>query len=217
MQFVLAELAGTGTMNMTEPQAGSDLAAVRSKAVPQGDGTYRIHGQKDRARNHSGADARNRQQAFVDFMIPIVKGCSTEIAQEIASLGVQVHGATGFIEESGATQHFRDARFTTIHEDTTGIQANDLSLRAKIVTARYYADCLLPQASGLAQAVIHGGEAVLALDMARFWLSHDRSGASISMVVPAKAGTHTWSPPFVQASAVRLQAGNDCSHTSGLR
>ena len=66
-----------------------------------------------------------RHQAFVDFMIPIVKGCSTETAQEVASLGVQVHGGMGFIEETGAAQHYRDARITTIYEGTTGIQAND--------------------------------------------------------------------------------------------
>ena len=54
--------------------------------------------------------ARKRHQAFVDFMIPIVKGCSTETAQEVASLGIQVHGGMGFIEETGAAQHYRDAR-----------------------------------------------------------------------------------------------------------
>ena len=71
-------------------------------------------------------EARKRHQAFVDFMIPIVKGWSTEIAQEVTSLGVQVHGGMGFIEETGAAQHYRDARIITIYEGTTGIQANDL-------------------------------------------------------------------------------------------
>jgi hypothetical protein len=80
----------------------------------------------DNARRHPEAEARKRHQAFVDFMIPIVKGCSTELAQELTSLGVQVHGGMGFIEESGAAQHYRDARITTIYEGTTGIQANDL-------------------------------------------------------------------------------------------
>ena len=80
----------------------------------------------DNAHRHPDAEARKRHQAFVDFMIPIVKGCSTETAQEIASLGIQVHGGMGFIEETGAAQHFRDARITTIYEGTTGIQANDL-------------------------------------------------------------------------------------------
>src|SRR5687767_15393677 len=65
-------------------------------------------------------------QAFVDLMIPVVKGWSTETGIEIASLGVQVHGGMGFIEETGAAQYLRDARITTIYEGTTGIQANDL-------------------------------------------------------------------------------------------
>jgi alkylation response protein AidB-like acyl-CoA dehydrogenase len=65
-------------------------------------------------------------QAFVDLMIPVVKGWSTETGIEVASLGVQVHGGMGFIEETGAAQHLRDARITTIYEGTTGIQAMDL-------------------------------------------------------------------------------------------
>jgi len=69
---------------------------------------------------------RKQSQAFVDLMIPIVKGWSTETGIEIASLGVQVHGGMGFVEETGAAQYLRDARITTIYEGTTGIQAMDL-------------------------------------------------------------------------------------------
>jgi alkylation response protein AidB-like acyl-CoA dehydrogenase len=71
-------------------------------------------------------EERKRHQAFVDLMIPVVKGWSTETGIEVASLGVQVHGGMGFIEETGAAQHLRDARITTIYEGTTGIQAMDL-------------------------------------------------------------------------------------------
>jgi len=71
-------------------------------------------------------EERMRHQAFVDLMIPVVKGWSTETGIDVASLGVQVHGGMGFIEETGAAQHLRDARITTIYEGTTGIQANDL-------------------------------------------------------------------------------------------
>ena len=223
----------------------------------------------DNARGHPEADARKRHQAFVDLMIPIVKGWSTEVAQDVTYLGVQVHGGMGFIEETGAAQHYRDARIITIYEGTTGIQANDLLgrktardagavayqvagdidrvaaklashgdrslqaiglslasataalqgaiewvvrtygenprvahagsvpylqlwgivaggwqmgraallaaqqlvsgqgdtefLRAKIATARFYADSMLPQASGLAHTITEGGESVLAL------------------------------------------------------
>ncbi|MEO8303920.1 MAG: acyl-CoA dehydrogenase [Betaproteobacteria bacterium] len=79
----------------------------------------------DNAHRHPDPEARKRHQAFVDFMIPIVKAWSTESGQEVASLGIQVHGGMGFIEETGAAQQFRDSRITTIYEGTTGIQAND--------------------------------------------------------------------------------------------
>ena len=98
----------------------------------------------DNARRHPDPDIRKRHQAFVDLMIPIVKGWSTETAQEVTYLGVQVHGGMGFIEETGAAQHYRDARIITIYEGTTGIQANDLigrkTARDGGATARAVAD-----------------------------------------------------------------------------
>ena len=228
----------------------------------------------DNARANPDAAARAKGQAFADFMIPIVKGWSTEVGQEVASLGIQVHGGMGFIEETGAAQHLRDARITTIYEGTTGIQANDLIgrktardagavakaiageidkiaarlaartepslqaiglqlaaatadvkaavewmvpsygqhprqahagavaylklwglavggwqmgraalvaadklaagggdrkfLEAKIATARFYADSLLPQVSALSHSIVHGGESALALTADEF-------------------------------------------------
>ncbi|HKE38534.1 MAG TPA: acyl-CoA dehydrogenase C-terminal domain-containing protein [Casimicrobiaceae bacterium] len=80
----------------------------------------------DRAHRHPDAETRKRELAFAELMIPIVKGWSTEMGQQMASLGIQVHGGMGFIEETGAAQYARDARITTIYEGTTGIQANDL-------------------------------------------------------------------------------------------
>jgi hypothetical protein len=80
----------------------------------------------DNAYRHPDAEARKRHLAFGELMIPIVKGYSTELAQELTSLGVQVHGGMGYVEETGAAQHLRDVRITTIYEGTTGIQANDL-------------------------------------------------------------------------------------------
>jgi acyl-CoA dehydrogenase len=81
---------------------------------------------RDAALRHDDRAVRRDNQAFVDLMIPVVKGWSTETAIDIASLGVQVHGGMGFVEETGAAQYYRDARITTIYEGTTGIQANDL-------------------------------------------------------------------------------------------
>ncbi|WP_418320491.1 acyl-CoA dehydrogenase [Piscinibacter sakaiensis] len=80
----------------------------------------------DAAHRHPDAEVRKRNQTFYEFMVPLVKGYSTEMSIEVASLGVQVHGGMGFIEETGAAQHYRDARILTIYEGTTAIQANDL-------------------------------------------------------------------------------------------
>ncbi|MFG6414827.1 acyl-CoA dehydrogenase [Roseateles sp. DC23W] len=80
----------------------------------------------DAAHHHPDADARQQNQAFYDFMVPLVKGYSTEMSLEVTSLGVQVHGGMGFIEETGAAQYYRDAKILTIYEGTTAIQANDL-------------------------------------------------------------------------------------------
>jgi 3-(methylthio)propanoyl-CoA dehydrogenase len=80
----------------------------------------------DAARLHPQAEERERHQAFADLMIPVVKGWCTENSVDIASLGIQVHGGVGFVEETGAAQYLRDARITPIYEGTTGIQANDL-------------------------------------------------------------------------------------------
>ena len=80
----------------------------------------------DAAHAHPDAEARKQNHAFYEFMVPLVKGLSTEMSLDVASLGVQVHGGMGFIEETGAAQFLRDAKILTIYEGTTAIQANDL-------------------------------------------------------------------------------------------
>jgi 3-(methylthio)propanoyl-CoA dehydrogenase len=83
----------------------------------------------DLSNHHPDRAERAQHQALLDLLTPIVKGWCTEQAVEIASLGVQIHGGMGFIEETGAAQFYRDARITTIYEGTTGIQALDLVSR----------------------------------------------------------------------------------------
>ncbi|HEY5581729.1 MAG TPA: acyl-CoA dehydrogenase [Rhodoferax sp.] len=80
----------------------------------------------DAAHHHADAEVRKQNQAFYEFMVPLIKGYSTEMSLEVTSLGVQVHGGMGFIEETGAAQYYRDAKILTIYEGTTAIQANDL-------------------------------------------------------------------------------------------
>ena len=71
-------------------------------------------------------DAAKQAKLDVDFLTPIAKGYATDMGMETASLGVQIHGGMGFIEEAGAAQHYRDARIAAIYEGTNGIQAMDL-------------------------------------------------------------------------------------------
>jgi 3-(methylthio)propanoyl-CoA dehydrogenase len=80
----------------------------------------------DASHHHPDAEVRKQNAAFYEFMVPLVKGYSTEMSLEVTSLGVQVHGGMGFIEETGAAQYYRDAKILTIYEGTTAIQANDL-------------------------------------------------------------------------------------------
>jgi len=80
----------------------------------------------DAAHHHPDAQTRAQNATFYEFMVPLVKGYSTEMSQEVTSLGVQVHGGMGFIEETGCAQYYRDAKILTIYEGTTAIQANDL-------------------------------------------------------------------------------------------
>jgi len=111
------------------------LLLMKSRTQATRSLAYVVAGGRDLAMRHPNEGYRKRNQAFVDLMTPVVKGWSTETGIEIASLGIQVHGGMGYIEETGAAQHWRDARITTIYEGTTGIQANDLVGR-KIIRDR---------------------------------------------------------------------------------
>jgi 3-(methylthio)propanoyl-CoA dehydrogenase len=127
----------------------------------------------DAGRLHPNAEERARHQAFADLLIPVVKGWCTENSVDIASLGVQVHGGVGFVEETGAAQFLRDARITPIYEGTTAIQANDLigrklardsgsAARAVIAEMRTLESALRaePDLSGLAQPFLAAIEAL---------------------------------------------------------
>jgi alkylation response protein AidB-like acyl-CoA dehydrogenase len=108
------------------PDVRRMLMLMKSQAEATRALAYTTAASMDLAHKHPDSGERKRHQAFVDLMIPVVKGWSTETGIEVASLGVQVHGGMGFVEETGAAQYLRDARITTIYEGTTGIQAMDL-------------------------------------------------------------------------------------------
>ena len=115
----------------------------------------------DAAHHHADEATRKVNNAFYDFMVPIVKGWSTEMSIDVASTGVQVHGGMGFIEETGAAQHYRDARILTIYEGTTAIQANDLVGRKTLRDGGELAKNLLGQVTATAAELISSGNAEL--------------------------------------------------------
>jgi 3-(methylthio)propanoyl-CoA dehydrogenase len=109
---------------------------------------------------HAAADeaSRRQNQAVYDFLVPVVKGYSTEMSIEITSLGVQVHGGMGFIEETGAAQHYRDARILTIYEGTTAIQANDFVGRKTVRDGGAVAKAICAQIAVTEQDLAAHGE-----------------------------------------------------------
>jgi len=122
------DLAGGGKSVpiIRQPDVRRMLMSMKTQTEAMRALAYVVAAAMDAAHRHPDKAERAKQQAFVDLMIPVVKGWSTETGIEVASTGVQIHGGMGFIEETGAAQHLRDARITAIYEGTTGIQANDL-------------------------------------------------------------------------------------------
>ena len=142
---------------------------------------YYAAGELDRSKHHPDKQQRAQHQARLDLLTPVVKGWCTEVAVEIASTGVQVHGGMGFIEETGAAQYLRDARISTIYEGTTGIQANDLIGRKVGAENGATALALIAEMRGLDAGLAAAGEgfaamrtvyvqAVNALEAATQWL-----------------------------------------------
>ncbi len=143
---------------------------------------YVLAADLDLAHKHPDEAERRRRQARVDLLIPVLKGWCTELAVEVTSLGVQVYGGMGFIEETGACQYLRDARIAPIYEGTTGIQAADLVGRklpadkgwamAALIGEMRAVEPQLAQADGADFASIRAAlrDGVLALEQATQWV-----------------------------------------------
>ncbi|PPR75419.1 MAG: hypothetical protein CFH05_00702, partial [Alphaproteobacteria bacterium MarineAlpha3_Bin4] len=108
------------------PDVKRMLLSMKSQTEATRAVAYFVASQLDTARRHPDAAQRAEAQALVDFLIPVVKAWSSDTGIAVADTGIQIHGGMGFIEESGAPQHLRDARIAAIYEGTNGIQANDL-------------------------------------------------------------------------------------------
>ncbi|MFA5488146.1 MAG: acyl-CoA dehydrogenase [Candidimonas sp.] len=139
---------------------------------------------RDMADRHADAAARERHKALYEFLVPLVKAYSTEMALEVVSLGVQVHGGMGYIEETGVAQYYRDARILPIYEGTTAIQANDFIgrkvLRDGGATAKAFMAEVGATVSALEQAAAQGdrdqdGLSLMARRLAEAADAHERA------------------------------------------
>jgi 3-(methylthio)propanoyl-CoA dehydrogenase len=160
----------------------------------------------DASHHHPDAATRKQNQAFYEFMVPLVKGYSTEMSLDVASLGVQVHGGMGFIEETGAAQYLRDAKILTIYEGTTAIQANDLVGRKTSRDGGQGAKAIAAQVEATEQLL-----AKRSSDNAKAMLKHLRAARLAFIdVVDFVAGNTKASPNAVFAGSVPylMLAGN---------
>jgi alkylation response protein AidB-like acyl-CoA dehydrogenase len=195
------ELGGSGSKPapiIRHPDVRRMLMSMKSQAEAARALAYVTAAAIDKAHHHTDREVRARHQAFVDLMIPVVKGWSTESAIEVASTGIQVHGGMGFIEETGAAQYLRDARITTIYEGTTGIQANDLIGRKVAREGGATAKAVFAQIDSTVAALRDAGSADLGVIGARLATGRKAAGESVDWIV-ATSGTD---PKAVHAGAV---------------
>jgi len=152
----------------------------------------------DAAHHHADAEMRKQNQAFYEFMVPLVKGYSTEMSLDVASLGVQVHGGMGFIEETGAAQYLRDAKILTIYEGTTAIQANDLVGRKTLRDGGQVAKAVAAQIEKTEAELIKLGSTEAKVVAARLSAARQAFGRVVDFMV----GTMKASPNAVFAGSV---------------
>lgn len=138
----------------------------------------------DAAHHHTDDATRKANQTFYEYLVPIVKGWSTEMSIDVTSTGVQVHGGMGFIEETGAAQHYRDARILTIYEGTTAIQANDLVGRKTVRDGGATAKAIIAQVRETETALMQHGSA----DLAAIGVQLAAGAAALEEVVTYVAG-----------------------------
>ncbi|CAD6550271.1 acyl-CoA dehydrogenase [Paraburkholderia metrosideri] len=159
------------------------LATMRSLTEASRALAYVAAAHCDIAHRHADEATRAEHQAIYEYLVPIVKGWSTELSIDVTSLGVQVHGGMGFIEETGAAQYYRDARILPIYEGTTAIQANDLIGRKTLRDGGKVAKALLAGVSETVEAL--GSQQGAAFASMKKYLAqgHDSLSAVVDFVV----------------------------------
>ncbi len=173
---------GSRVTIINHPDVRRMLMTMKAQVEAMRAFNYTIAKHMDMAAHHADPAVRQANQMRLELLIPVVKAWCSELSIEITSLGVQVFGGMGFVEETGAAQYFRDARITTIYEGTTGIQAADLVGRklvlnkgaamANLIADMHAVEEQLGTAGGDDLAVIKAalGQGIEALNSATQWL-----------------------------------------------
>jgi len=130
---------------INHPDVRRMLMSMRAQTEAARALAYVGAGLSDIAHHHADEATRKANLAVYEYLVPVIKGWSTEMSENVARDGVQVHGGMGFIEETGAAQHYRDAKILTIYEGTTAIQANDLVGRKTVRDGGAVAKAILAQ------------------------------------------------------------------------
>jgi alkylation response protein AidB-like acyl-CoA dehydrogenase len=140
---------------INHPDVRRMLMSMRSQTEAARALAYVGAGISDIAHSHPDEETRKANLAVYEYLVPIIKGWSTEMSENVARDGVQVHGGMGFIEETGAAQHYRDAKILTIYEGTTAIQANDLVGRKTVRDGGAVARSILAQVRATEAGLAH--------------------------------------------------------------
>ncbi|MGV2288983.1 acyl-CoA dehydrogenase [Trinickia sp. YCB016] len=177
---------GTAKQSVTiihHPDVRRMLASMRALTEGARALAYVAAAHCDIAHRHADEAVRAEHQAIYEYLVPVVKGWSTEMSIDVASLGVQVHGGMGFIEETGAAQFYRDARILTIYEGTTAIQANDLIGRKTLRDGGAIAKTLLADVAQTIEALAAHPGAAFASMREQLANGHRALGAAVDYVV----------------------------------
>ncbi len=195
----LASSEGGMAPIIRHPDVRRMLLSMKSRIEAARALSYLVAAWLDIARRDPDEETRRNHQVRVDFLIPVVKAWSTDMGFEVASTGVQIHGGAGFIEETGAAQHMRDARINMIYEGTNGIQAMDLVNRKLAGDGGAVAQILIDEIREFEKSlegnqndditVIHQAlsDGAAALDQATTWLL-DRDDSAGNTVVDRSSG-----------------------------
>jgi len=187
---------------INHPDVRRMLMSMRAQTEAARALAYVGAGLSDLAHSHPDEATRKANLAVYEYLVPVIKGWSTEMSENVARDGVQVHGGMGFIEETGAAQHYRDAKILTIYEGTTAIQANDLVGRKTVRDGGAVAKAILAQVRATEAQLADVQDAAYFADLAAIRTQLMAGSAALEAVVDYVVANTKGDPRAVFAGSV---------------